>query len=198
VAAPAPAATPAPTAIPAPAAAPIKGITAALAGTSAPLDRKLTHALLVLREGKINGIYYQKGGLSRFSARLDDFDFLLKSVARLLPVDVAVTVDIGSHGAADDAALNRSLASKYNPDILVILTLDCRTQSTTHMLVFEKTALQAELQIDFLNPETLGVLAARTVQTDFLEVKGMGQAVPPALKDQLAQRLALALPVLPY
>lgn len=146
----------------------------------------------------MNGVYFRMGGLPHYGARLEDFEFLPKSLAKLFPPEVEVTFSTGGSGAADDAALNRNLVKSYQPDTLVVLSLACRTQSQRTYVVMSKTQIQAELQVDFLAPATLEVLAAKTLQTDFVELKGTSTKFPPALKDQLAKRLAEAIPVLPY
>lgn len=145
----------------------------------------------------MNGVYFRLGGLPHYGTRLEDFEFLPKSLAKLFPEDVEVTFNSGTRGAADDAALNRDLVKSYQPDTLVVLTLSFRTHSRRSYIVMSKTQLQAELQIDFLAPATLKVLSSRTVQTDFVELKGTGTRFPPALKEQLARRLAEAIPALP-
>jgi hypothetical protein len=112
-------------------------------------------------------------------------------------VETALDFDIGTRGL-DDATLNRALVRKYQPDTLVILTLELNSSSKTKLLFLNKTWLQAEVKIDFLAPETLQVLASRTVQTEFVEVKGHEVKFPQDLKDQLTRRLAMELPALPY
>jgi hypothetical protein len=199
---PAPAAAPVPVPVPAavPVQAPVPPVSAPASvppAPPAPAPRKTSRALLVLREGSMNGVYFRLGGLPHYGARIEDFEFLPKSLARLFPPEVEVTFDFATRGAANDAALNRGLVKSYQPDTLVVLTLLCRTQSQRSYLVMNKTQIQAELQIDFLAPATLEVLTSRTIQTDFVELKGNGTKFPPALKDQLAKRLAEALPVLP-
>ena len=199
--APAPvAAAPAP--VPVPAAAPVQAPVPPVSAPvpvpptplAAPAPRKTSRALLVLREGSMNGVYFRMGGLPHYGARLADFEFLPKSLAKLFPPEVEVTFTTGNSGTADDAALNRGLVTTYQPDTMVVLSLSCRTQSQRTYVVMNKTQIQAELQVDFLAPATLQVLAAKTVQTDFVAFKGK---FPPALKDQLAKRLAEALPALP-
>jgi hypothetical protein len=197
---PAPAAVPMPAPVPAaaPLQAPVPPVSAPVpvppTPLAAPAPRKTSRALLVLREGSMNGVYFRMGGLPHYGARLEDFEFLPKSLAKLFPPEVEVVFNTGNSGTADDAALNRGLVTTYQPDTMVVLSLSCRTQSQRTYVVMNKTQIQAELQVDFLAPATLQVLAAMTVQTDFVAFKGK---FPPALKDQLAKRLAEALPALP-
>jgi len=216
VAAPIPAPAPVPAAVPIPAPAPAPAavaipapqpVQAPVAPVAAPVSvappappmvpRKAAKALLVLREGSVNGVYFALGGLSHYGTRLEDFEFLPKSLARLFPSGVEVAYNIGSRGAADDAKLNRDLVKAYQPDTLVILTLQCRSQSQRSYVVLSKTQLQMELQVDFLAPASLEVIATKTVRTEFVELKGTGTKFPPALKQQLAKGLADELPALP-
>ena len=197
---PAPSVPPVAAPVPAPSAPPAVVAVAASPAVAAPGPRKAPRALLVLREGKINGVYFQKGGLKHFGAKLEDFDFLVKSLAKLFPAGVAVSFDTGSHGSVDDAELNRALVAKAQPDILVVVGLECRSRTEEHVLLLAKTQVQAEVQVDFLAPDTRQVLDARTVRTDFLQAKGKGTglALPVELKDQLASRITLEIPTLPY
>lgn len=186
---------------PAAAAEPAVAAVAAPEPAAAPapaVPRAAPKALLVLREGKINGIYYPNGGLSQFGAKIGDFDFLVKSLARLFPADAVVTYDRGSNGDAGDPVLNKALEAKYHPDVIVVLALECRTQTESRMLLLSRTLVQAIANIEFLAPGTPGVLASKTVQTDYFPAKGMRNAFPPELKDQLAKGIAAALPALPY
>jgi len=168
-----------------------------MAPASAPSPRQGGKALLVLREGGINGIYYQGGGLTRYGTRIDDFDFLLKSVAKLFPPAVESSFDTGTRGFGDDTTLDRALVKKYQPDTFVVVTLECRIQSRTRLLLLNRNWFQAEARIDFLAPDTLAVIDSRTVQSDFFEGKGTSQSFPREVKDQLAQRVASQLTVLP-
>ena len=204
VAAPAPAAAPAPPVAAAPAVVPAPPVVAyrpdavAPVEPSAPSPRRTAKVLMVLREGRINGVYYQKGGLARFGAKLEDFEFLVKSVAKLFPAEVAVTFDTGTRGFGDDATLNRALVRKYQPDTLVIVSVECNTKSKGYLVLFSKSQIQAGAEIEFLAADTLEVLASRSVQTDFIQARGLSEAFPSELKDDLARRVASALPSLPY
>jgi len=196
----APAPVPAPIPAPAPArpAAPSIPLDLAPAPASAPVPQKTSSALLDLREGSMNGVYFRMGGLSHYGARLEDFEFLQQTLAKRFGPEVAVTFNVGTRGSGDDPALNRGLVQSHRPDTLVVLTIQCRTKSERSYILLNKTHLQAELQIDFIAPASLKILAEKTVRTDFVELKGNGTKFPPALMDQLAERLAGVLPVLPF
>ena len=198
VATPAVESGPAPTAVPSPGPEPAEASPALVNPAPPPAPPKSFTALLVLREGSINGVYFQKGGLSQYGAKLEDFDFLPRSLAKLFPPEFTVIYNIGSLGPGQDRTLNGNLVTSYHPDTLVVLTLQLRTKSQQSYLLLSKTQIQAELHVDFLAPDTLAVIAARTVITDFAELKGLSKKFPPELKDQLARKMAEAIPALPY
>jgi hypothetical protein len=195
---PAPAVVPAPVIVPAPPVAATPAMEPAPVPATAPLPRKSATALLVLREGTTNGIYYRNGGLSQFGAKLEDFAFLPQNLAKLFPPEVKINIRIGARETTDDATLNRNLAKTLQPDTMVVLTLDCNTRSERSHLVLTKTLIQAALRIEFLAPGNLEVLASKTVQTDYLEGKGLREKLSGELKEQLAKRMAAALPALPF
>jgi hypothetical protein len=204
VAVPTPAVVPAPVVVPAPAVVHAPPVVATPAAEPAPLPatpplpRKSATALLVLREGTTNGIYYRNGGLSQFGAKLEDFAFLPQALAKLFPPEEKITIRVSARETTDDATLNRNLAKTLQPDTMVVLTLDSRTRNERSHLVLTKTLIQAVLRIEFLAPGNLEVLASKTVQTDYLEGKGLREKLSAELKDQLLKRMTVALPALPF
>jgi hypothetical protein len=148
-------------------------------------------ALLALREGRINGIFYERGGLARFKARIEDFDFLLKALEGRIPQDMKVQRDYSTRGDGNDPALNRQLADRVHPGAMVVVTLNCNSKSTTLGL---KTQIQLEAVVTYLDPDTLEVLDSRKATTNFLPAKGLGEAISPELKQQLGERFNQAIP----
>jgi hypothetical protein len=121
----------------------------------------------------------------------------VKYVGGLFPAGTDVVSDIGTTGNSDDFQLNRSLVEKYHPDSMVVMTLDVHTESKSSWLVLSKTQFQFDVRIDFMAPDTLDVIASKTVKTDIFPAKGMGESLPPGLKDQLAQRINKEVTSLP-
>ena len=195
-AAPAPApvtppAKPAPAVPPAPPAAALIPAPSTLTPAATPAPVAQSVALLALREGRINGVIYERGGLARFKARIEDFDFLLKALEARLPPDLMVQRDYSSHGDGNDLALNRQMARRVHPGAMVVVTLNCN--SKTNMLGL-KYQIQLEAVATYLNPDTLEVLDSRKATTDYFPAKGMGQAISPELKAQLGERFGRAIP----
>jgi hypothetical protein len=144
-------------------------------------------ALLVLREGKVNGVYYQKNGLDRFGIKLDDLEFLLKILARKLPGGAQPVYDVGSKGPGTDFQLNSRLVKDQRPEAMAVLVLECKTKSAG--VVSLKTLVQATVDVMFIDPRTLEVISTRQVSSDFWKAKGVGQQFPQELKDELGAKM---------
>jgi TolB-like protein len=168
---------PAPAAVPAPK-------PAAAAAPRTPVRGK---ALLVLREGRVNGVYYQKNGLDRFGVKLEDLDFLLKILASKLPGGVQPVFDVGSKGPGTDFQLNSRLVKDQMPDAMAVLVLETKTKAAGILSL--KHLVQASVEVMFLDPRTLEVISTRLVSSDFWKAKGVGQQFPQELKDELAAKM---------
>lgn len=184
--APAPVLVPAPVPVPAPVAAPAPTPAPAPAA-AAPHARLTGRTLLVLREGKVNGVYYEKNGLDRFGVKLEDFDYLLKALARKLPAGAQPVYDYGTKGAGTDFQANSRLVKEQRPEAMAVVTLECRSKSAGALSF--KNLVQAQIEIVFVDPRSLEVLASRTLSTGFIKAKGMGQQFPQELKDELGAKI---------
>jgi hypothetical protein len=152
-------------------------------------------ALLVLREGSVNGVYYATGGLSHYGGKLEDFDYLLDRMAKLFPPGVKVSFDVGSHGPANDVTLNQALVKNHHPDTLVIMTLGLHSGSKG--FIYYTNQLQVEVQVDFVDPATLEVRATKTLQSQPVKSGSFSRSLPPKLKEQLTEQFAKEFPALP-
>ncbi len=192
--APAPAtppAMPAPAVPPTPPAAALVPAPSTLTPAATPAPAAQSVALLALREDRINGVIYERGGLARFKARIEDFDFLLKALEARLPPDLKVQRDYSTHGDGNDLALNRQMANRVHPGAMVVVTLNCNSKTN---LLGLKYQIQLEAVATYLNPDTLEVLDSRKATTDFFPAKGMGQTISSELKAQLGERFSQAIP----
>jgi hypothetical protein len=157
------------------------------AATPAPAPTVRGRALLVLREGRVNGVYYARNGLDRFGIKLDDMAFLLKILAAKLPGGAQPVFDTATKGTATDFQLNSRLVKDQKPDAMAVLVLELKTKSAG--VISFKTLVQASVEVNFIDPRTLEVISSRLVSSDFWKAKGVGQQLPQELRDELAAKM---------
>jgi TolB-like protein len=187
VLAPTPAPAPAVASVPAPIPAPAAATAPTPAKAPAPGPTVRGRVLLVLREGRVNGVYYARNGLDRFGIKLDDMAFLLQILAAKLPGGAQPVFDTTTKGTATDFQLNSRLVKEQKPDAMAVLVLELKTKSAG--VISFKTLVQASVEVNFIDPRTLEVISSRLVSSDFWKAKGVGQHLPQELRDELAAKM---------